>query len=194
MRNGNNIGNMHFRVALFECRQNNSQEIIPIFGQSCVKLTKHNLLLYKTQTSFSKLGVPPLPEIRFYSWRPVHAPEWLTLVMLEHQVEVMALSLAGDYITLFPHTNGASLYKMLHYHPQNPLVWLVYYWKERKAELIHLCQHGLMIWISRNSSPNHCGRHPGKINGHNSTYAKVWRCTFGRITRVLMGKSWGKLL
>ena len=42
--------------------------------------------------------------------------------------------------------------------------------------------------------PNHCGRHLGKINGHNSTYVKVWRCTFGRITRVLMGKSYGKLL
>ena len=42
--------------------------------------------------------------------------------------------------------------------------------------------------------PNHCGRHLGKINGHNSTYVKVWRCTFGRITRVLKGKSWGKLL
>ena len=42
--------------------------------------------------------------------------------------------------------------------------------------------------------PNHCGRHLGKINGHNSTYVKVWRCTFGRITRVLMGKSWGHLL
>ena len=42
--------------------------------------------------------------------------------------------------------------------------------------------------------PNHCGRHLGKINGHNSTYVKVWRCTFGRITLVLMGKSWGKLL
>ena len=42
--------------------------------------------------------------------------------------------------------------------------------------------------------PNPCGHHLGKINGHNSTYVKVWRCTFGRITRVLMGKSWGKLL
>ena len=40
-----------------------------------------------------------------------------------------------------------------------------------------------------NTSPNHCGRHLGKINGHNSTYVKVWRCTFGRITRVLMKKS-----
>ena len=39
--------------------------------------------------------------------------------------------------------------------------------------------------------PNHCGCHLGKINGLNSTYVKVWRCTFGRITRVLMGKSWG---
>ena len=37
--------------------------------------------------------------------------------------------------------------------------------------------------------PNHCGRHHGKINGLNSTYVKVWRCTFGRITQVLMGKS-----
>ena len=36
--------------------------------------------------------------------------------------------------------------------------------------------------------PNHCGRHLGKINGHNSIYAKVWQCTFGRITQVLMGK------
>ena len=43
-------------------------------------------------------------------------------------------------------------------------------------------------------SPKHCGRHLGKINGHNSTYVKVWRCTFGQITQVLMGKSWGKLL
>ena len=42
--------------------------------------------------------------------------------------------------------------------------------------------------------PNHCGRHLGKINSHTSTYVKVWRYTFGRITRVLMGKSWGKLL
>ena len=42
--------------------------------------------------------------------------------------------------------------------------------------------------------PNHCGCHLGKINGHNSTYVKVWRCTFGRITRVLMGKSWGKFV
>ena len=47
---------------------------------------------------------------------------------------------------------------------------------------------------SLNIRPNHCGHHLGKINGHSSTYVKVWRCTFGRITRVLMGKSWGKLL
>ena len=42
--------------------------------------------------------------------------------------------------------------------------------------------------------PNHCSRHLEKINGHNSTYVKVWLCTFGRITQVLMGKSWGKML
>ena len=47
---------------------------------------------------------------------------------------------------------------------------------------------------TESSRPNHCGRHLGKINGHNSTYVKVWRCTFGRITRVLIGKSWRKLL
>ena len=40
------------------------------------------------------------------------------------------------------------------------------------------------------SSPNHCGRHLGKINGHNSTYVKIWRCTFGRITRVLWENLW----
>ena len=39
--------------------------------------------------------------------------------------------------------------------------------------------------ICRAISPNHRGRHLGKINGHNSTYVKVWRCTFGRITRVV---------
>ena len=43
-------------------------------------------------------------------------------------------------------------------------------------------------------SPNHRGRHLGKMNGHNSTYVKAWQCTFGQITRVVMGKSWGKLL
>ena len=55
---------------------------------------------------------------------------------------------------------------------------------------------GLLLYgeVSMMNSPNHRGRHLGKMNGHNSTYVKAWRCTFGRITRVVMGKSWGKLL
>ena len=30
--------------------------------------------------------------------------------------------------------------------------------------------------VPLNCRPNHCGRHLGKINGHNSIYVKVWRC------------------
>ena len=37
-------------------------------------------------------------EIRFYSCRPVHAPERLALAMLKHEAEVMASNLAGDDI------------------------------------------------------------------------------------------------
>ena len=41
--------------------------------------------------------------------------------------------------------------------------------------------------------PNHCGRHLGKINGHKSTYVKVWRCTFWWII-VFNGKTMGKIV
>ena len=60
----------------------------------------HIPLQYQNINFFFKVGVPPLTEIRFYSncCRPVHAPERLALAMLKHEVEVMALSLAGDDI------------------------------------------------------------------------------------------------
>ena len=41
--------------------------------------------------------------------------------------------------------------------------------------------------------PSHCGRHLGKINGLKSTYVKVWRCTFWRITVFLTKKPWVEL-
>ena len=44
------------------------------------------------------------------------------------------------------------------------------------------------------SRPNHCGRHLGKVNGHKSTYVKVWRCTFfSWITMFLTENPWVKL-
>ena len=52
------------------------------------------------------------------------------------------------------------------------------------AYLFHCLEH---------TRPNHCGRHLGKINGHKSTYIKVWGCTFWWITMFLTGKSWVKL-
>ena len=48
-----------------------------------------------------------------------------------------------------------------------------------------LCTHG--------PTPDHCGRHLGKINGHKSTNVKVWRCTFCWITMFYTKKTWVKL-
>ena len=58
----------------------------------------HIPLQYQNINFFYKVGVPPLTEIRFYSCRPVHAPERVALAMLKHEVEVMASNLAGDDI------------------------------------------------------------------------------------------------
>ena len=75
---------------------------------------------------------------------------------------------------------------MLNFHrePWNPVK------KHSKALVFFAVSKRIPVVYS--ASPNHCSRHLGKINGLNSTYGKVWRCTFGRSTRVLMGKSWGK--
>ena len=49
-----------------------------------------------------KARVPPFTEIRFYSCRPVHAPERLARAMLKHEVEVLVFSRDGDDIQLGP--------------------------------------------------------------------------------------------
>ena len=41
--------------------------------------------------------------------------------------------------------------------------------------ILYLLPSLVSVLLSR---PNHCGRHLRKINGHKSTYVKVWRCTF----------------
>ena len=69
-------------------------------------------------------------------------------------------------------------------------------WTSRCEFPVHIRWRHFVLcsFWSHFARPNHCGRHLGKIHGQNSTYVKVWRYTFGRITRVLIGKSRGKLL
>ena len=44
------------------------------------------------------------------------------------------------------------------------------------------------------TSPNHCGRHLGKINGHKSIYVLTWRCIQGEFYLIFMQPCLNKLL
>ena len=43
-------------------------------------------------------------------------------------------------------------------------------------------------------SPNHCGRHLGKINGHKSVYVLTWRCIQDEFYVIFMQPYLNKLL
>ena len=49
------------------------------------------------------------------------------------------------------------------------------------------------VWTALNS-PNHCGRHLGKINGHKSVYVLTWRCSQDEFYVIFMQSYLNKLL
>ena len=72
---------------------------IEVYGNSvgtvtpCAPASRHKFTYFITITKHTLLFRSW--EIRFYSCRPVHAPEWLALAMLKHEVHVIASRLAG---------------------------------------------------------------------------------------------------
>ena len=46
------------------------------------------------------------------------------------------------------------------------------------AWAVKIARRHKFAWHGPYASPDHRGRHLGKMNDHNSTYVKVWRCTY----------------
>ena len=64
--------------------------------------------------------------------------------------------------------------------------------EELTACYLHI--HGFPDVLSIEYSPNHCGRHLGKINGHKSIYVLTWRCIQDEFYVIFMQPCLNKLL
>ena len=74
--------------------------------------------------------------------RVVHAAEWLALLR-----PMPSVRYSRDIQV--PHINGASLYKMIHYHPAIVLIGLKYYIKRSFKPLYNLMNKGALSVVSK---------------------------------------------